>query len=190
MCREMDKLKEKIRSEHPCPHPSSCVVTGRNQYGEWDRCLRCKTKISYRPHSSKMEKKSKDKGKDVIYVPTAAPFEPKRLARAKAYPIEDALSSTDVTSERLQLTLLETNQQMLAGMTTVLSQAISPLMTGQQALIEMTQQSMNNQTLMMQTMQQSQGAMAQAMTEMSQQMRREQDEEEWEQMPHAPGDFH
>ena len=71
-------------------------------------------------------------------------------------------------------------------MTTVLAQAITPLVSGQQALLEMTQQSMNNQTMLMTTVQQTQGAMAQAMTEMTQQIRRSQDEEEWATVAEQP----
>ena len=186
LAHEVEKIKEKLRTERPCPHPIESVVQGRNQYGEWDRCLRCRTKIAYRPHSVKPEKKVK--GRDIVYVPTTkAPFEPKRAAKAKAPPAEAASSSQQgISPEIFQSALMETNQQMISGMTSVLSQAISPLMSGQQALLEMTQQSMNNQTLLMQTVQQSQGAIAQAMTEMTQQMRRERDDEEWDEVPQVP----
>ena len=86
--------------------------------------------------------------------------------------------------EALQASLQESNQQLLTGMSTVL--AITPLMSGQQALLEMTQQSMNNQTMLMSTVQQTQGAMAHAMTEMTQQLRRAQDEEEWANVSDPP----
>ena len=173
--REMDHVKNKIKEERPCTHPPNCVVQGRNQYGEWDRCLRCQTKLAYRPYTSKMESKKKEKkSRDVIYVPTAQPFEFKanQRAKAKAEAASSSLSSSSIQPEELQSSLVESNNQLLNGMTTVLSQAITPLVTGQQALLEMTQQSMNNQSILMSTVQQTQGAMAQALTEMTQQMRR------------------
>ena len=180
--KEQDRYLEKIKTERPCPHPHNCVVQGRNQYGEWDRCLRCKTKLAYRAFSAKMEGKKKDKkGKEIVYVATANPFEPKAAPKAKA---EAAASSQGyVAPAELQSSLQESNSQLLSGMTTVLAQAITPLVSGQQALLEMTQQSMNNQTMLMTTVQQTQGAMAQALTEMSQQIRQAQDEEEWATVP-------
>lgn len=182
--KEAHQVKEKIKGEKPCLHPPSCVVQGRNQYGEWDRCLRCKTKLAYRPFSSKQDGKKKDKkGGEIVNVATAAPLEPKRAPKAKA---EAASSSQHMAPEALQASLQESNQQLLTGMSTVLAQAITPLMSGQQALLEMTQQSMNNQTMLMSTVQQTQGAMAQAMTEMTQQLRRAQDEEEWANVSDPP----
>lgn len=176
--KELGRIKDKIKDERPCTHPQSCVVQGRNQYGEWDRCLRCKTKLAYRAFSSKVEGKKKDKrGKEIVYVATTNPAEIKKTPKAKA----EAASSSQgyLAPEELQSSLQESNHQLLTGMTTVLAQAITPLVSGQQALLEMTQQSMNNQTMLMTTVQQTQGAMAQAMTEMTQQIRRSHDEEEW-----------
>ena len=181
--REVDLVKHKIKEERPCTHPPNCVVQGRNQYGEWDRCLRCQTKLAYRPYTSKMESKKKEKkSREVVYVATAQPFEFKanHRAKAKAEAASSSLPSSSIQPEELQSSLAESNNQLLNGMTTVLSQAITPLVTGQQALLEMTQQSMNNQSMLMSTVQQTQGAMAQALTEMTQQMRRARDEEEWD----------
>ena len=179
--KEQDRNLEKIKTERPCPHPHTCVVQGRNQYGEWDRCLRCKTKLAYRAFSAKMEGKKKDKkGKEIVYVATANPFEPKAAPKAKA---EAAASSQGYVAPAELQSSQESNSQLLSGMTTVLAQAITPLVSGQQALLEMTQQSMNNQTMLMTTVQQTQGAMAQALTEMSQQIRQAQDEEEWATVP-------
>jgi len=179
--KEQDRNLEKIKTERPCPHPHNCVVQGRNQYGEWDRCLRCKTKLAYRAFSAKMEGKKKDKkGKEIVYVATANPFEPKAAPKAKA---EAAASSQGYVAPAELQSSQESNSQLLSGMTTVLAQAITPLVSGQQALLEMTQQSMNNQTMLMTTVQQTQGAMAQALTEMSQQIRQAQDEEEWATVP-------
>ena len=83
--------------------------------------------------------------------------------------------------------LMQSNQQLLAGMTTVMSQAVTPVVAGQQTLLELTQQSMASQTMMMQTVQQGQSYMAETMNVMSQQLRRSLDEEEWDQVQNPPG---
>ena len=77
---------------------------------------------------------------------------------------------------------MESNQQLLTGMTAVLSQAITPMVTGQQAL---TQQSLASQAIMMQTLQQGQGSLGETVTHIAKQMRRLQDEEEWDQVHHG-----
>ena len=70
--REVNKNMEKLRKERPSPHPPKCLVQGSNHYGEWDRCLRCRTKVAYKPQV-KPEKKTRSRGRDAVYVPTAAP---------------------------------------------------------------------------------------------------------------------
>jgi hypothetical protein len=80
---------------------------------------------------------------------------------------------------------MESNQQLLTGMTAVLSQAITPMVTGQQALMELTQQSLSSQAIMMQTLQQGQGSLGETVTHIAKQMRRLQDEEEWDQVHHG-----
>ena len=77
---------------------------------------------------------------------------------------------------------MESNQQLLTGMTAVLSQAITPMVTGQQAL---TQQSLASQAIMMQPLQQGQGSLGETVTHIAKQMRRLQDEEEWDQVHHG-----
>ena len=156
--------------------------------GSGQESVRGVGQMSSLPDQAPEDRKKELKGKDVVYVATAEPFEFKAGARAKAKARteEQPGSSSLMQPEVLQQSLMESNQQLMGGMTTVLAQAITPLVSGQQALLEMTQQSMNNQTLLMSTVQQTQGAMAQALSEMTQQIHRAQDEEEWDEVRDPP----
>jgi hypothetical protein len=49
--------------------------------------------------------------------------------------------------------------------------------------MELTQQSLASQAIMMQTVQQSQSSLGETMSQIAQQMKRHQDEEEWDQVP-------
>jgi hypothetical protein len=107
-----------------------------------------------------------------------------RKKERAAAPTSTAVASTD--AKEMQEVLMQSNQQLLAGMTTVMAQAVTPLVAGQQTLLEMTQQSMASQTMMMQTVQQGQSYMAETMNVMSQQLRRSLDEEEWDPVLNPP----
>ena len=111
--------------------------------------------------------------------------ETKKAAKALADLEKDARGSSSQSSSDVNIkeTLLESNQQLLMGMTTVLSQAMTPMVNGQQALMELTQQSLASQAIMMQTVQQSQSSLGDTMSQIAQQMRRLHDEEEWDQVP-------
>lgn len=51
--------------------------------------------------------------------------------------------------------------------------------------MELTQQSLASQAIMMQTLQQGQGSLGETVTHIAKQMRRLQDEEEWDQVHHG-----
>eukprot|EP00435_Cladocopium_sp_Y103_P021580 s2554_g5.t1 len=194
MKRQEDK--EKVIKDLPCPHPQNCVVTGRNQYGSWEKCLRCKEKLSYTPFSKKMDKvKTKDTG----YVPTNTISETQDKARQlklkqiktlrKMKNRSEMMEPSGMASgsgQNLERTLVEANSQLLTGLTSVLSQAITPLVSGQQAMMEMQQQSMASQAMVIQTVQQGQGHVAEMMNQMTQLMVRSRDEEDWDQIPNLP----
>ena len=57
------------KTEH-CDHPTDSIVNGANQYGSWQRCLMCQTKLSYTPHRTKPEKAA---AKTKAYVSTPPP---------------------------------------------------------------------------------------------------------------------
>jgi hypothetical protein len=118
------------------------------------------------------------------YEDTVAGARELRKKERAAAPQSTAAASTDV--KEMQQVLMQSNQQLLAGMTTVMAQAVTPLVAGQQTLLEMTQQSMASQTMMMQTVQQGQSYMAETMNVMSQQLRRSLDEEEWDPVLNPP----
>lgn len=171
------KSKEKVEN---CLHPAACIVEGANQYGRWQRCLQCQTKISYTPHQYRQEKKKKDKQVAVVYVTKEVPKEleegaPKAGHHKKEK--EEASSSTDVKA--LQETLIESNQQLLTGMTSLLGQAMTPIVQGQQALMEMSQQAMMGQGAMMQAVQSSQAELTQAVLHLMK-TPREAPEQEWD----------
>ena len=163
--------KQSLVESRPCPHPPQCIVGGRNQYGSWQRCLRCRTKISYTPARQRQDTA---KGKETTYVTVKGYPETKKAAKALADMEKDARGSTSQSSSDVNIkeTLLESNQQLLMGMTTVLSQAMTPMVNGQQALMELTQQSLASQAIMMQTVQQSQSSLGDTMSQIAQQMRR------------------
>lgn len=185
--KEKNKVREKAVASIPCLHPEKCVVNGRNQYGTWKRCLRCKTSFQYTAFNQRMDKV---KGKNTEYVKvkgyedTVAGARELRKKERAAAPAAAPSGSSDM--KEMQEALIQSNQQLLAGMTSVMSQAITPLVTGQQILLEMTQQSMASQTMMMQTVQQGQSYMAETMNVMSQQLRRSLDEEEWDPVLNHP----
>lgn len=185
--KEKGKVRERVVASIPCHHPEKCVVNGRNQYGTWKRCLRCKTSFQYTAFNQRMDKV---KGKNTEYVKvksyedTVAGARELRKKERTTAPAATASGSSDM--KEMQETLIQSNQQLLAGMTSVMSQAITPLVTGQQTLLEMTQQSMASHTTMMQTVQQGQSYMAETMNVMSQQLRRSLDEEEWDPVVNHP----
>jgi hypothetical protein len=185
--KERNRVREKVVASTPCLHPEKCVVNGRNQYGTWRRCLRCKTSFQYTPFNQRMDK-TKTKNTEYVrvkgYEDTVAGARELRKKERAAAPQSTAAASTDV--KEMQQVLMQSNQQLLAGMTTVMSQAVTPLVAGQQTLLELTQQSMASQTMMMQTVQQGQSYMAETMNVMSQQLRRSLDEEEWDQVQNPP----
>lgn len=120
-----DEKKEKNTEEkkEDCEHPLSHVVQGSNQYGRWERCLKCKTKISYTPHSRRQMTK-KEKGYMVQYVNTTEE-KPRKKEAAGVKAEKDAREAASSTAE-LQQTLVESNSQLLQGMTHLLTQAITP----------------------------------------------------------------
>lgn len=81
--------------------------------------------------------------------------------------------------EALQETLIEPNQQLLTGMTSLLGQAMTPIVQGQQALMEMSQQAMMGQGAMMQAVQSSQAELTQAVLHLMK-TPREAPEQEWD----------
>lgn len=180
--KEKQDEKQKLVESRPCVHPPQCVVGGRNQYGSWQRCLRCRTKISYTPARQRVDTV---KGKEVTYVTVKGYPETKKAAKALGdmEKASRATSSQDPPESNLRDSLMESNQQLLVGMTSVLSQAMTPMVAGQQALMELTQQSLASQAIMMQTVQQSQSSLGETMSQIAQQMKRHQDEEEWDQVP-------
>ena len=188
--KDLKSVRGSIAESRPCQHPEQCIVTGRNQYGSWTRCLRCKTKLTYQPFSQRMDKV---KAKGTTYVATetyqdtaARALELKKKEKADRPESSRSAPSAAASSAEMQEVLMQSNHQLLTGLTSVLSQAMTPLVQGQQTLLELTQQSMAGQTMMMQTVQQGQNYMAETMMAMSQQLRRSQDEEEWDQIPNHP----
>ena len=190
LSKELEIKKQEAIQSMPCTHPPHCVVEGRNQYGMWHRCLRCRTKIDYTPFSSKQDKKKK--GQSVVYVPASTMQDTKKAAAylreqekkhapAPSMDISEAASSSN---QDIQQALVQSNQQLLTGLSSVLSQAVTPLMTGQQAILDLTQQSLASQAMMMQTVQQGQENMAGVMTQMIAQLRVPQDDEDWDAIPH------
>ena len=86
--------------------------------------------------------------------------------------------------QNLESTLIASNRELLAGMTSVLSQAMTPILSGQQTLLELTQQSMSSQMATMQTVSQGQAQMVlvEAMERVAQTTRMRNDEEAWDQV--------
>lgn len=165
--------KERI-SKEDCDLPETHIVKGANQYGHWQRCLKCQSKISYTPHERRQTKK--EKGTTVIYIKEekVEVLEDEKGKRSKVKE-SGAASSTDVKA--LQETLVESNQQLLTGMTIV---------QGQQALMEMSQQSMMGQGAMLQSMQSNQAELTQAVIRLAQS---KESTEEWDRVE-EPRDPH
>ena len=164
--------RKAVRSH--CMHPSGCLVEGANQYGRWTRCLRCQTKIDYQPHVQRVPTKKEMRSRKVEYVPVSVTKIEKGATRIPAAK-EKSSSSTEVgqpdtRAEVLQETLLQSNQQLLSGMSHLMSQAIGPVLQGQQTMFEMQQQQTMGYTSMLNTMQTTQLEMTNAMRELVQQI--------------------
>ncbi len=174
--------KEKISKEE-CDHPETHRVNGANQYGKRQRCLKCQSKISYTPHEKRQVKK--EKGATVIYVKEEKNEElevaKKNRSKEKG---SGAASSSEVRA--MQETLVESNQQLLTGMTSLLGQAMGPIVQGQQALMEMSQQAMMGQGAMLQAMQNGQTELTQAVLRLAQ----SKEDQEWGRVEEESPDPH
>ena len=147
-------LCRRVTSQKPVTeqggHPADSSVNGANQYGSWQRCLLCQTKISYVPHRARPKKKA---GKaQVAYV-----SEPPPVAMMRAQPASSSGSGERATeviaalgkvmaenTHQLQVAMAECNQQVLHGMAQSNQEVMSSTGTMVQTMqaMQVTQQSM------------------------------------------------
>ena len=116
--RKEEEAVEGKKKKEDCSHPRTHVVQGANQYGRWERCLRCQTKIMYVPHSRRQPTK-KEKGYVTEYVKTPADVEVEKDKKKKS-PEETASSSIE-SAAKFQETLMESNAQLLQGMSHIMA---------------------------------------------------------------------
>ncbi|CAE7436187.1 RE1 [Symbiodinium necroappetens] len=140
---------QKPVTEQECGHPADSRVNGANQYGSWQRCLLCQTKISYVPHRARPKKKA---GKaQVAYV-----SEPPPVAMMRAQPASSSGSGERATeviaalgkvmaenTHQLQVAMAQCNQQVLHGMAQTNQEVMSSMGTMVQTMqaMQVTQQS-------------------------------------------------
>ena len=165
-------------AEH-CPHPITSVATGRNQYGEWKRCVKCCTKIRFprygtagAPAAPSPGKKASRKGTTAIAYQTAPVPVP---VPAMGPPAGASSSSEGISSMELRAAMEQQSQEVMASTTTTMNQLLGPVMDAVQQM-SMAQQQMQAWMVQQQTIMNMQ---AQQQAIMSPAMDREM-EEEWD----------
>ena len=133
-----------------CPHPPESVVNGANQYGSWQRCLLCQTKISYVPHRAKPPVKAGKKAVAYTSQPPAVTLERREAAatsKERNTEIVETLGKVMAEStHQLQVAMAQCNQQVLTGM----AQSNQQVMTGMGTMIQTMQAMQATQQGMMQ----------------------------------------
>eukprot|EP00439_Symbiodinium_sp_Y106_P022367 s729_g2.t1 len=133
-----------------CPHPPESVVNGANQYGSWQRCLLCQTRISYVPHRAKPPVKAGKKAVAYTSQPPAVTLERREAAVAskeRNTEIVETLGKVMAEStHQLQVAMAQCNQQVLTGM----AQSNQQVMTGMGTMIQTMQAMQATQQGMMQ----------------------------------------
>ncbi|CAE7468471.1 VIII-A, partial [Symbiodinium sp. CCMP2456] len=126
--REDARRAHERQVDRKCPHPPESVVNGANQYGSWERCLLCQTKLSYTPHRVKPPPKKKGAKLEVAYQTQTVP-----KMKVRDQPAEKAASHSGSSSDSkemiealgrvmlqsttaLQATMAESNQQVMIGL--------------------------------------------------------------------------
>ena len=147
-------LSRRVVSQEPvvsqtCNHPPESVVNGANQYGSWQRCLLCQTKISYVPHRAKPPAKAGKKAVAYTSQPPAVALERRASSSSKERGAEIVESLGKVMAEsthQLQVAMAQCNQQVLAGM----AQSNQQVMNGMGTMIQTMQSMQATQQGMMQ----------------------------------------
>ena len=134
-----------------CPHPPESVVNGANQYGSWQRCLLCQTKISYVPHRAKPPVKAGKKAVAYTSQPPAVTLERREAAatsKERNTEIVETLGKVMAEStHQLQVAMAQCNQQVL---THGMAQSNQQVMTGMGTMIQTMQAMQATQQGMMQ----------------------------------------
>lgn len=112
--------------EGACLHPQEFAISGANQHGAWKRCQACRTKLEYIPYGpSNPRPAAKKKNNTMVsYVAKAAPLPPKTKKTSGNAPYPGDLEQM----------MAGQNRMLLEGLTNVMSQAMAPVIQGQQAI--------------------------------------------------------